>query len=125
MWEDTALYKRIMASAHKWSMKKKDYVYVEAIWVRGNGEYQTKQCNVPSGYVVEWFDTCLDAYWLPDEAEMQIVIENEYYYWQHPYIRAKITITDIEEEHKRLEEEFKKSVVYVSDHVFTFGGRHE
>lgn len=124
MWEDTSLYKQIMESAYKWSMKK-DSVFVKATWVKGNGEFQTKRCHIPSNYVIEWFENNLDAYWAPDEAEMKIVIEDELYYWKHPTVTSHLTIADIEKEDKRLEEEFNKSVVYVNDHILTFGGKNE
>lgn len=95
MWNDTEVYNQIMRCAEEWS-KIKERIYIKAIWIRGDGQYQVKEFHVSNGYIVEWFEDNLDAYWVADEAEMKIVIEGNSFYWKHPVITAPITVEEIE-----------------------------
>ena len=119
MWEETSTYRQIMRCAEAWS-KTKITIYVKAIWIRGDGQYQQKELYVPNYYLVEWFEDNLGAYWDANESEMKIMIENQSFYWKHPTITAPITIAEVEEISKRREREFWKSA-RITDNVIEFG----
>ena len=118
MWEDTKEYGQIVRSVRRWQ-DTKERVHIRAIWVRGNGEHQEKEGNFYNA--LDWLLDNFETYWAADEAEMKIFVEDEVFYWKHPEITAPITIEEIEEYYKRLEEEFNKSVIRVNEHIITFG----
>ena len=118
MWEDTKEYGQIVRSVRRWQ-DTKERVHIRAIWVRGNGEHQEKEGNFYNA--LDWLLDNFETYWAADEAEMKIFVEDEVFYWKHPEITAPITIEEIEKQDEIIAENFKKSVTYINEHVFTFG----
>ena len=39
----------------------------------------------------------LYGYWVKDEAEFRVIIENEIFYWKHPTLTAPITLKDVDD----------------------------
>lgn len=120
MWENTEEYRQIVSSVRKWQ-DIKERVHIRAIWVRANGEYQEK--NGKFYNALDWLLDNFETYWAADEAEMKVFIEDEVFHWKNPEITSSITIEEIERQDEIMEEEFNKSVVYINDHVFTFGAQ--
>lgn len=100
-WEDSEAYEDIMRCVNKWN-KLKNPVYIKAWFIRGNGEYQGKESYFYNP--VEWLSELLEVYWVEDEAEFLITIEDDSFHWFHPTIKADITVNDLEKYVKKMKD---------------------